>query len=145
MATQGETLTHVIVRPAQPADLPALAAFIKPFVDEGKLLHRTYDELEELLPSFFIAELNGRVIGCAALEVYSRKLAEVRSLAVDPTLRGLGLGKQLVNACLERAHKEGVFEVMAITSSDDFFKSCGFDYTLPGEKRALFIQMRDEL
>jgi len=33
--------------------------------------------------------------------------------------------------------------VMAITSSDSFFQSCGFDYTLPGEKRALFIQTRE--
>jgi amino-acid N-acetyltransferase len=31
---------------------------------------------------------------------------------------------------------------MVVTSSDDFFVSCGFDFTLPGEKKALFIQTR---
>jgi hypothetical protein len=33
---------------------------------------------------------------------------------------------------------------MAITSSDEFFRSCGFDFTLPGEKKALFMLTRDE-
>jgi amino-acid N-acetyltransferase len=34
---------------------------------------------------------------------------------------------------------------MAITSTDEFFRACGFDFTLPGEKKALFIQTRDEV
>jgi amino-acid N-acetyltransferase len=140
-----ETLTNVIVRPARPDDLGALAEFIKPFVAEGKLLPRTLSELEDFLPSFFVAELDGRLIGCAALEVYSWKLAEVRSLAVAPEARGMGIGRLLVNVCVSRAREQRILEVMAITSSEDFFKSCGFDFTLPGEKKALFIQTRDEI
>lgn len=141
MATQ----TDVIIRPALGADGPALAEFIKPFVEDGKLLPRTIDELNELLPSFFVAELDGQIVGCAALEVYSPKLAEVRSLAVSPLAQGLGIGKKLVQSCLERARERRILEVMAVTSADSFFMACGFDYTLPGEKRALFIQTRDRL
>jgi amino-acid N-acetyltransferase len=143
MATQ--TLTNMIVRPALPADIPALKTFIEPFVDEGKLLPRTYDELEHLLDDFFIAELRGELVGCAALEIYSPKLAEIRSLAVSRTVQGMGVGRLLVNACVERAREQNILEVMAITSSDAFFMACGFNYTLPGEKRALFIQTRDKL
>lgn len=141
MATQ----TDVIIRPALDVDALALAAFIQPFVDSGRLLPRTLDELNELLPSFFVAELAGCLVGCAALEVYSPKLAEIRSLAVSPTTQGLGIGRQLVAACIQRAQDLRVLEVMAVTSADDFFIACGFDYTLPGEKRALFIQTRDRL
>ncbi len=141
MATQD--LTRVLVRTAQSDDIPQIAQLIQPFVNDGKLLLRTYDELDELLPNFFVATLEGEIVGCAALEVYSPKLAEIRSLAVAGSAQGLGIGKMLVNACLDRAHASSVFEVMAITSSDSFFQSCGFDYTLPGEKRALFIQTRD--
>ena len=141
MATQD--LTRVLIRTAQTGDIPDIARLNQPFVDDGKLLLRTYDELDELLPNFFVALLEGEIVGCAALEIYSPKLAEVRSLAVSGSAQGLGIGKMLVNACLDRAHASNVFEVMAITSSDGFFQSCGFDYTLPGEKRALFIQTRD--
>lgn len=140
MATE-TIMTHV--RQATEADLPAIEMFIEPFVDDGKLLPRTYDELNELLPSFFIAELNGQIVGCAALEVYSRKLAEIRSLAVSPAMQGKGIGKLLVEACIALAREKNVLEVMAITSSEGFFKSCGFDFTLPGEKKALFYQTRD--
>jgi N-acetylglutamate synthase-like GNAT family acetyltransferase len=125
-------------------DIPTLAAFIKPFVSDGKLLDRTMAEFEDLLPHFFVAEFDGEIIGCAALEIYSRKLAEIRSLAVSPTAQGMGVGKRLVQACVDRARKHNIYEVMAITSSDGFFLNCGFDFTLPGEKKALFYQTRDE-
>jgi N-acetylglutamate synthase-like GNAT family acetyltransferase len=131
------------VRRATQADIPAIEAFIEPFVDDGKLLPRTYDELADLLPSFFIAEVNGAIVGCAALEVYSRKLAEIRSLAVAPQVQGKGIGRLLVEACVALAQEKNVLEVMAITSSEEFFRSCGFDFTLPGEKKALFYQTRD--
>ena len=36
-----------------------------------------------------------------------------------------------------------MLEVMAVTSNDAFFTGCGFDFTLPGEKKALFLQTRD--
>ncbi|MBZ0287961.1 MAG: GNAT family N-acetyltransferase [Anaerolineae bacterium] len=143
MATQ--TLTDLIVRPATQADITALEIFIKPFVEDGKLLRRTYDELADLLDEFFVAELHGEIVGCAALEIYSPKLAEIRSLAVSPRVQGMGVGRHLVDACVARARDRHILEVMAITSSEAFFKACGFDFTLPGEKKALFIQTRDEL
>jgi amino-acid N-acetyltransferase len=138
-----QTVSQGIIRAASGNDLAALEAFIKPFVEDRKLLPRTYDELSEFLGNFFVAEMDGRIVGCAALEIYSWKLAEVRSLAVAPDAQGMGIGKRLVEACVERARERRILEVMAITSSDGFFMSCGFDYTLPGEKKALFIQTRE--
>mgnify|MGYP001220152717 CR=1 FL=1 len=138
--------TRVTIRSAAAEDIPAIVELIKPFVDEGALLERTFDELEELLPNFFVAvDAEQQIVGCAALEIYSRKLAEIRSLAVASSVQGQGVGKLLVKACIERAQERNILEIMAITASDAFFQSCGFDYTLPSLKRALFIQTRDQL
>jgi N-acetylglutamate synthase-like GNAT family acetyltransferase len=134
---------RVIVRPAGVDDLSTLATFILPFVADERLLPRTSSELEELIDSGFVAVAEGRIIGFAALEIYSAKLAEIRSLAVSSEWQGRGVGKQLVDACVSRAHEKDVLEVMAVTSSESFFRSCGFDFTLPGEKKALFFQTRD--
>jgi N-acetylglutamate synthase-like GNAT family acetyltransferase len=131
------------VRPAQESDVPALQQFLMPFVEVGRLLPRTYAELRELVPNGFVATCGQQIVGFAALEIYSTKLAEVRSLAVSPIHQGHGLGTGLVQACVERAKERRVFEVMAITSADEFFQRCGFDFTLPGEKKALFLQTRD--
>lgn len=137
------SLEAVVIRPAESRDLNPLDLFIQPFVETGQLLPRTIDELDALLPRGFVAELEEQIVGFAALEVYSKKLAEVRSLAVSEVLRGKGVGKKLVESCVNLAHELNVLEVMAITANEDFFRSCGFDFTLPGQKKALFIQTRD--
>jgi N-acetylglutamate synthase-like GNAT family acetyltransferase len=147
MATQDLKMKPTItIRAAQPADIGALCTLIEPYVEDGTLLPRTYDELEELLPNCFVAESadSQQIVGCAALEIYSKKLAEVRSLAVAPSAQRMGVGKLLVEACLKLARERKILEVMAITSAEDFFRSCGFDFTLPGEKKALFIQTRKD-
>jgi N-acetylglutamate synthase-like GNAT family acetyltransferase len=131
-----------LVRPARGGDIRALSALIEPVVQQRKLLPRTIDELALLLPNYFVAESGGRIVGCVALEIYSSKLAEVRSLVVEPAFQGQGVGKLLVEACIARARDEQVLEVMAVTSAEEFFQSCGFDFTLPGEKKALFLQTR---
>ena len=150
-------LPRAAVRPATAADVPAVHAFIRPFVAGGRLLERTMEELETLAPHGFVAVITprpgggpagedpaggGRVVGFAALEVYSPKLAEVRSLAVADEFRGRGVGQELVRRCVELARDRRVLEVMAVTSRDSFFTRCGFDFTLPGEKKALFLQTR---
>jgi N-acetylglutamate synthase-like GNAT family acetyltransferase len=138
--------TRITIRPAHESDLNGIAAVIEPYVDQGKLLERTYDELEDLLENFFVAVAvqDGEIVGCAALEIYNRKLAEIRSLAVAARVQGQGVGRMLVEACVQRAKEKNIFEVMAITASEEFFKQCGFDYTLPGLKKAVFMQTRDE-
>lgn len=143
MAKQKTSEPEFLVRPAKESDVEALGEFIEPFVKNGRLLPRTQDELEELTRHGFIAVSHGQIVGFAALEIYSVKLAELRSLAVSPQHQGQGIGKALVQACIERARSLNVFEVMAITSSDEFFQRCGFDFTLPGEKKALFLQTRE--
>src|SRR5690606_19984409 len=91
----------VVVRPAVPGDLAEVEALIQPFVDDKRLLPRTTDELEDLIPSGFVALVEGRIVGFAALEVYSRKLAEVRSLCVARDMQRHGIGRKLVQACIE--------------------------------------------
>jgi amino-acid N-acetyltransferase len=141
----GNSLTDITIRKAVDTDLYELSDFIKPFVDKGDLLPRTFDELEDFLDTFFIAFHDGRIVGCAALEVYNKKLCEIRSLAVDPNTQGMGVGKKLVRACVELANKEGIYEIMAISAAENFFKACGFDFTLPNLKKAFFLQTRDSM
>lgn len=133
-----------VIRPAQIADLPQVERFIAGFVADERILPRTADELDLLIPTGFVAELESRMVGFAALEIYSRKLAEIRSLCVDPDCQGRGIGKRLVEECLSLGRKLDVFEVMVISSEEEFFRSRGFDFTLPGEKKALFQQLRSQ-
>jgi amino-acid N-acetyltransferase len=134
----------IAIRPARHDDGPLVLELIEPFVAQRVLLPRTLDEIEELLNAGFVAEAGGKIIGFAALEIYSKKLAEIRSLCVADSHRRTGIGRLLVAACVQFAKERSILEVMAISSSEDFFRSCGFDFTLPGEKKAFFLQTRPE-
>lgn len=131
------------IRDAVPADGPQLQQFLRPFVEAKYILPRTDEDLAVLLRHGFVAERETEIVGFAAIEIYSRKLAEVQSLAVKPALQGRGVGSALVQRCIERARREGVLELMAITVTDNLFRLAGFDYSLPNQKRALFIQTRE--
>lgn len=137
--------TYVIeIRPATSEDINKVDKFLTEFVEIKKILPRTLDELAQLMLNGFVAVIDGEIVGFATLEVYSRKLAEIRSLCVSPRFQGQGVGKKLTHACIELAKQKMIFEVMVITSEEVFFRNCGFDFTLPGEKKALFLQTRDE-
>ena len=133
-------LSSLRIRPATEQDVPAITKLLCPFVDDGKLLPRSEDEAPDLVTHGFVAEVAGEPVGFAALEIYSRKLSEIRSLAVDVRFQNAGIGRQLIRTCVDRARERNIHEVMAVTSSEGFFKSCGFDFALPGERKALFIQ-----
>jgi len=129
-------------RQATPDDADMIHAILHPYVANHKLFPRTEAEVVELTRHGFIAHVAGRAVGFAAVEVYSRKLAEVQCLAVRAEYQGRGIGKVLVGKCVQRAKELGVVEVMAISSSEEFLKQCGFDYSLPEQKRALFFQLQ---
>ena len=126
---------------ATQADLLAVTQFLKPFMDEQFLLPRTSLELQLLLRhSFKAVQRDESMIGFCALEIYSKKLAEIQCLAVHSTYRRQGVGRALVERCVNRAKDEKVLELMAISNSEDMFRACGFDYSLPNQKRAFFLQ-----
>lgn len=132
----------VLIRAATIDDRESALTLIERFVLRGKILARTLDELEHVLANGYVAVREEHVVGFVTLEIYSQKLAEIRSLVVDDSLQGQGIGRRLVERCVERARERGVFEVMAVSSSEAFFRTCGFDFTLPDEKKAFFLQTR---
>ncbi len=108
-------------------DVEAMRALINDSAELGKMLFRPAVELYEHLRDFLVYELDGRVVGCCALHVYWKDIAEVRSLAVEAGLRGRGIGKELVRAALEEARRLGVMRVFALTLETKFFAAIGFE------------------
>ena len=132
----------VPIRPTASDDAQQVFDFLAPFVAQRKLIRRSLDEVRTLTRHGFLAEVEGVGVGFAAVEIYSRKLAEIQCLAVDPAFQKRGIGRRLVLQCLQRAREMDVMEVMVISAFDDFLRSCGFDFALPDQKKALFCQLR---
>ena len=133
---------EISIRHANVSDAPAIEALIEPQVARRVLLPRSAEELRDLTRNGFVAESSAGVVGFAAVDIYSKKLAELQCLAVKDGYQGAGIGRRLVTACIECARAHNVQELMAITAAEDFFEGCGFHFSLPDQKKALFVQTR---
>jgi amino-acid N-acetyltransferase len=66
------------------------------------------------------------VIGSVALEIYD-KSALLRSVAVDESYRGQGMGQELTQAALDLARSRNICRVYLLTeTADNFFPRFGF-------------------
>ena len=83
----------------------------------------------EQIRDFWVFEDNGRVIGCCALHVSWHDLAEIKSLAVERRKQKLGIGKMLVEACIDEAAEIGAMKLFVLTYLPDYFKRFGFKKT----------------
>jgi amino-acid N-acetyltransferase len=115
------------VRPYRRSDAAAALRIMLPDVANGRLLPRNESELERHSDELVVYEIDGTVHGIAGLEVIEDEFAEVYGLAIDDSVRELGVGSILVSFLLERARSKGVRRVFALTTQAfDWFRRLGF-------------------
>jgi len=114
------------IRNAKIPDAEAIYSLINSYAERDKMLFRSMADIYENLQAFTVAELDGNVVGCCALQIIWSDLAEIKSLAVDQSHKGAGVGKMLVTDAIEKACQLGLPRVFALTLNKDFFKKLGF-------------------
>ncbi|MDX4068768.1 N-acetyltransferase [Aliarcobacter skirrowii] len=107
-------------------DIPKMQELVKEEVEKGIILFRSSDEMATTIRSYIVVEVDGKMAGFTATHIHSPRMAEVRSLIVSKDFRGLGLGKKLVEKCVEEAEFYGIQQVLSLTYEKDFFLGCGF-------------------
>jgi amino-acid N-acetyltransferase len=113
------------IRPARADDVDAMRTLIDGYAAQDLMLSRSHEFLLEHLGDYVVAE-DDAFAGCCALAVLTPDLAEIRSLAVLPATSGRGVGKALVDACVNRAKQLDLRRVFALTLVPEFFERCGF-------------------
>jgi N-acetylglutamate synthase-like GNAT family acetyltransferase len=114
------------VRRAREADVPAIVSIIDTYVERKLLLKRTPEEVLANLDSWRVAELDGAVVGCAALTDFGEGLGELRSLSVREEAYGRGLGDLLVRQIVRDAQRAGINRLFVITKIPRYFARHGF-------------------
>ncbi len=115
------------VRPAKIQDARAINALINEYAEQDMMLFRSLADIYENLRSFHVVEEDGRIVGCCALHIIWSDLAEIKSLAVDQSKKGTGIGKAMVEASLTHAKELGLPRVFALTLEPAFFEKFGFE------------------
>ena len=104
----------------------AIRRLVDPLSARGVLLEKDPVQLYEDVQDFWIAELDGRVVGCGAIHVMWEDLAEVRTLVVDDEARGRGVGAALLRRLLQAGRELGVSRIFVLTFEVEFFARHGF-------------------
>jgi amino-acid N-acetyltransferase len=116
-----------MIRRATIHDVPRVRDIINSHAELGKMLFKAYAQLYEDLRDFAVYENDdGDVVGCVALAIIWADLAEIRSLAVDEKYIGRGIGKRLVEWCVDEARQLQIRKLMALTYEQGFFEKLGF-------------------
>lgn len=145
---------HVRIRRAKTRDVTQIRRLVDTYSVDRRVLSKSTVNLYEDIQEFWVAEAeNGpealggadapggadgpegaptpaagerHVVGCGALHVLWEDLAEVRTVAVDPSLRGFGVGHRIVTELLDTARELGVRRVFCLTFETGFFAKHGF-------------------
>src|SRR5690606_17089328 len=123
--TNHDSNDRMVVRRARTSDVPEIKRLIDIYA--GKiLLEKNLVTLYEAVQEFWVAELAGQVVGCGALHVLWSDLGEVRTVAVDPSVKGRGAGHLLVARLIEVARELELERLFVLTFEVDFFARHGF-------------------
>jgi amino-acid N-acetyltransferase len=130
------------IRPARVGDVRSIRALVEPLSNDRVLVSKDAVTYYEALQQFLVAEAaptgptespgpgdagtGSALVGFGALHVLWEDLAEVRTLATDPTYRRQGVGHLLLEALLDRARELGVKRVFCLTFEVSFFAAHGF-------------------
>lgn len=138
----------IALRPIAPGDAPALARAIRETLTEfgaAKPGTAYYDAATDHLPelfqntprsAYFVAELNGEVLGGGGIFPTANLPAdtvELVKLYLLPAARGRGVGKALINHCLQAARAAGYARIYLETTAEltqaiPLYEKLGFTY-----------------
>lgn len=115
-----------IVEKARVKDATAIKGLVDSYAKKNKMLPRSLGEIYSDIREYFVCRHEKKIVGCVALHVYWKDIAEVRALAVSKRHAGKGIGSKLVNACVIEARQLKVPRVFTLTLVPKFFKKLGF-------------------
>jgi amino-acid N-acetyltransferase len=115
----------LVVRRARTSDVPAVKALVDIYAGRI-LLEKNLVTLYEAVQEFWVAEVDGELVGCGALHVLWSDLGEVRTVAVHPKVRGKGVGHAVVERLLDVARELHLSRIFVLTFEIDFFGRHGF-------------------
>jgi L-amino acid N-acyltransferase YncA len=131
-------MTQPTLRPATPADIPAITAIYRPAVlqgtasfeldppGEGEMLRRFKAIVGGDYP-YFVAELDGRVAGYAYANAYRTRPAYrytvENSVYIAPDAQGKGIGRALLGALIDTCTAQGFRLMVAIIGDSANFAS----------------------
>ncbi|MCV6609755.1 MAG: amino-acid N-acetyltransferase [Amphritea sp.] len=137
------------VRPATIEDVGGILELIQPMEDAGILVRRSRELLEAEIGRFTVVDLDGAIIGCAALYPFPEdKAGELACVAISSEYRGGDRGEKLLEAVQQSALEQQLEQLFVLTTrTAHWFIERGFREVevsqLPNGKQELYNFQRN--
>jgi N-acetylglutamate synthase-like GNAT family acetyltransferase len=116
----------VIVDPSE-HDVYDIVLTLRANRNDPSMFLRSPGDISRNLKDFIISkDINGRIIGCAALHQYNPALGEILSVAVLPEFQGQGVGNHLIENRIRQADLNGIQWTWLATVKPVYFGRFGF-------------------
>ncbi len=120
------------VRRAELTDVPSMMVLLNEYARQAEILPRAEDDVYRSIREWVVAEQTGVksvIVGMGSLLVMWHDLAEIRSLVIDPSCQGHGIGRQIVDVLIADAKLLKLPKIFALTRKPGFFLKMGFQLT----------------
>ena len=143
------------VRTATIQDVGGLINLLRPLEQEGILVYRSRELLENEIEQFAVIERDGMILACAALypiptTADENKSAEIACVAVHPSYRKSNRGSQILHYLEDKAKREQIKQLFILTTrTAHWFLEQGFIKVsvddLPEARQALYNFQRNSI
>ncbi|MGL5430193.1 MAG: amino-acid N-acetyltransferase [Vibrio sp.] len=136
------------IRQATIDDIGGIFDLIRPLEEQGILVRRSREQLEQEIHKFTIIDKDGLIIGCSALYPYpEERMAEMACMAIHPEYRDGHRGLHLLLHSKQQAKQIGIDDLFVLTThSTHWFREQGFNEVdveaLPVAKQRLYNYQR---
>lgn len=141
------------IRTAEIEDVAGMLELLRPLEEEGILVRRSRELLENEINRFAVIERDGMIVGCAALyplpqEEGKEPSGEVACVAIHPSYRKSDRGAELLDYLVARARNKGLKKLFVLTTRTGlWFVEQGFTQAsvddLPKERQAMYNYQRN--
>ena len=136
------------LRDASIEDVGGILKLLRPLEEEGILVRRNRELLEQEIDRFVVLEHDHRIVGCAALYPFpDEDAAELAALAVEKQNRDRGYGEAILSHMIAVAKSQGIKKLFVLTTrTAHWFIERGFVESdvsaLPAQKKSLYNYQR---
>lgn len=143
------------IRMANIHDVVGLINLLRPLEEQGVLVYRSRERLEDEIEQFAVIERDGMILACAALYPISQandpiQSAEIACVAVHPAYRKSHRGSQILQFLETKARQQHIQQLFVLTTrTAHWFLEKGFVPAnideLPTTRQALYNYQRNSL
>ena len=89
---------------------------MQPFVEEGRLLERSYEAINNSINEFVFIEQDNKIIACAALKIYKEdNVGEIYALVVNKNFHNTDISTKLMELLINKASELNLSSIFALS------------------------------